>query len=162
MFNPHRKQIASSLIELASKLALFLPLLLIAFDCTFIVNGISLNNQSCNEAARVASVNDPNTAFRQAKSVVDKIMRDWRGKNMISEIRLESVHSKIDSSEFNTSKKYGGPVSGTVTLITVVEIKLMFITWIKNNFSLESSATFPYTYVARPKTDSANSVHLLK
>jgi Flp pilus assembly protein TadG len=136
-----------SIIELAVGLMALIPIVLVIFDLAVIVIGVQINDSTCREAARVAASGNPTDATDRATSVVARA--NLRTSGMLNNFVLQKVTSAV-TSDLTQLGKYGGPVQGTVTVETEVDIKPFVVQFAYNGQSplkFRSRQSFPYTYV---------------
>ena len=124
------------------------PIVLVLFDLTVIVLGVQLNDATCREAARMASIGDPTTSDARAKAVIARANKS--GSSMLSNFVLLKCDSSVTASDINAMKPYGGPVSGTVNVSTEVDIRPFVVHIVYQGTSplkFQSAQTYPITYV---------------
>lgn len=151
----HRKRVGQSIIELAVGLMALIPIVLVIFDLAVIVIGVQINDSTCREAARVAASGDPNQAYDRANAVVQRA--NARAAGMLSNFSLKKSDVTFAPSAPNdpisqvtSLAPYGGPVQGTVSVRTTVQIRPFVVQFAYNGQSpltFQSSQTFPFTYV---------------
>ncbi|HNA74249.1 MAG TPA: hypothetical protein PKW73_12970, partial [Candidatus Obscuribacter sp.] len=102
-------------------LIILVPIVLVLFDLAVIVLGVQINDSTCREAARVASIGDPTDCDKRARAVVARA--NAQGSSMLSNFQMFSCTSTVTPAQVNAMKlNFGGPVSGTVTVVTRVDI----------------------------------------
>jgi Flp pilus assembly protein TadG len=136
-----------SIIELAVGLMALIPIVLVVFDLAVIVIGVQINDSTCREAARVAASGNPSDATARATAVIARA--NLRTSGMLSNFALKKVTSAV-TSDLTQLTAYGGPVQGTVTIETQVDIRPFVVQFAYNGQSplqFRSRQSFPYTYV---------------
>lgn len=150
-----------SIIELVIGLMVLVPIVLLIFDLAVLVLGVQQNDSICREAARVAAAGDPtkaNDLQDRANAVVTRANNNTKG--MLSNFKLISVNTNPSQAAINTqiaqwqvpppgSGNTGGPITGTVTVDTEVDIKPFLVKYAYNGQTLtfRSRQSFPFTYV---------------
>jgi hypothetical protein len=147
-----KRKRGQSIIELAVGLMALIPIVLVVFDLAVIVIGVQINDSTCREAARVAASGNPVDANARAAAVVARA--NQRATGMLSNFVLVSVTNTADMAALtdpnSNINKYGGPVQGTVTVQTEVDIKPFVVQYAYNGKSplkFRSQQSFPFTYV---------------
>ncbi len=136
-----------SIIELAVGLMALIPIVLVVFDLAVIVIGVQMNDSTCREAARVAASGNPADATDRAKAVIARA--NMRTSGMLNNFQLKNVTSTV-TSDLKQLALYGGPVQGTISIETQVDIKPFVVQFAYNGKSplqFRSRQSFPYTYV---------------
>jgi Flp pilus assembly protein TadG len=136
-----------ALVELAVGLVLLLPVALVLLDFAVIVMSVQVNDSICREAARAAATGDPNNASARATAIVNVAKSGDRA--FVSNIRLITVSSTVTAAELAKLTPYGGPVQGSVTVQTSIEVRPFIVQWAYNGKSpliFHSKQTFPYSY----------------
>jgi len=143
-----RKRKGQSLIELAVGLMALIPIVLVIFDLAVIVIGVQINDSTCREAARVAASGDPTDAQARAAAVVARA--NQRAQGMLSNFVLVNVNNTVTAAQMQALQPYGGPVQGTVTVQTEVDIRPFVVQFAysgKSPLTFLSQQSFPFTYV---------------
>jgi len=143
-----------SLVELCCGVMVLVPIVLVLFDLTVIVLGVQLNDSTCREAARVASLGDPTTCSIRAQAVINRA--NTSGSSMLSNFVLVQCASTVTAADITAMQPYGGPISGTVSVITEVDIRPFVVHIVYQGTSplkFRSAQTYPFTYVV-PNTAS--------
>lgn len=146
----------ASIIELAVGLAVILPVVLLLFDLGVVMMGVQINNSVCREAARVAAggnPGDPSGLENRAEAVIKRTNSSATG--MLSNYRLikpitTSPSQSAINQQMNTLRGYGGPVSGTITVETEVDIRPFVVKYAyggKDPLTFRARQTFPFTYM---------------
>jgi hypothetical protein len=142
-----RKAGGQSATELCGGLIVLVPLILVLFDLSVIVLGVQLNDQTCREAARVAALGDPTSASTRAQAVIGRANR--QGSSMLSNFQLINCNSSVSAAQITAMQPYGGPVSGTVSVTTEVDIRPFVVYLVYTGSSplhFQSVQTYPFTY----------------
>lgn len=138
-----------SSVELVCGLIVLIPIVLVLFDLAVIVVGVQINDSTCREAARVASIGDPTDANKRAAAVVARANK--QGSSMLSNFVLVSCTSTVTAAQVTALKaSFGGPVSGTVTAVTEVDIKPFVVQYAYSGgapLKFRATQTYPFTYV---------------
>ncbi|HEY9777341.1 MAG TPA: TadE family protein [Planktothrix sp.] len=149
-----RRKKGQSIVELAVGLMALVPIVLVVFDLAIIVIGVQINDSTCREAARVAASGNPTDANARATAVVARA--NQRSQSMLSNFTLVKVDATTQApwpsmnAQLASLQTYGGPVQGTVTVQTEVDIKPFIVEYAYNGKSplkFVSQQTFPFTYV---------------
>jgi hypothetical protein len=143
-----RKRQGQSIIELAVGLMALIPIVLVIFDLAVIVIGVQINDSTCREAARVAASGDPSDAQARAGAVVARA--NQRAQGMLSNFVLVNVNNTVTPAQMAALQPYGGPVQGTVTVQTEVDIRPFVVQFAysgKSPLTFRSQQSFPFTYV---------------
>lgn len=141
----HRGQ---SLVELTAGLFLVVPIVLVLFDLAVIVMGVQINDSTCREAARMASKGDPTSSNSRATAVINRANN--QGSSMLSKFYLISCNNTVTAADVAALQPFGGPVNGTVTVITEVDIRPFVVALVYQGggpMKFRSSQTYPVTYV---------------
>jgi len=150
----HRRRGQSS-VELVTGLIVLIPVVLVLFDLAVIVLGVQINDQTCREAARVASIGDPTDCTKRADAVVNRANK--QGSSMLSNFQLVSCVSSVSAADIAALQPYGGPVTGTVTVQTKVDIKPFVVQYAYSGGApivFHARQTYPFSYVV-PNTATA-------
>lgn len=151
-----------SIVELCVGLIVLVPIVLVVFDLAVIVMAVQVNDSTCREAARVAASGNvgelatvalnASDIYRRADAVVKRANAQAAG--MLSNFQLESVSTSPATSVIqNTIQSLGltgGPVTGTVTVTTTVEVRPFVVKYAYSGgqpITFRSSQSFPFTYV---------------
>jgi len=154
-----------SLIELVVGLLALIPIVLAIFDLAVIVIAVQMNDSTCREAARVAASGPPDTQDIQQRAGAIITRANKRASAMMSNFQLISATSTASSNyisglQTSNGQTFGGPVNGTVTVITEVDVRPFIVQWCYNGVTplrFRSSQTFPITYVIPNTVGSASS-----
>jgi len=142
-----KRKRGQSIIELAVGLMALIPIVLVVFDLAVIIIGVQINDSTCREAARVAASGNPADANERAAAVVAR--QNLKTSGMLSNFQLKTVNSVV-TSDLVQLQKYGGPVQGTITIETEVDIKPFVVQYAYNGQSplkFRARQGFPYTFV---------------
>lgn len=137
-----------SLIELVLGITALIPIMLTIFDLAVIVIAVQMNDSTCREAARVAASGSPSDIQQRANAIISRA--NARAAGMMSNFVLVSCTTTASANYLNTIGQFGGPVNGTVTVQTEVDVKPFIVQWAYNGVSplkFRSQQTFPFTYV---------------
>ncbi len=137
----------SSFVELVTGLLVLIPISLVLFDLAVIVIAVQINDSTCREAARVAASGNPLDAQTRAMAIIDRANLK---QSMASNFSLVSVNSTISAQDIQAVGVYGGPLEGTVTVETDVQVKPFVVQYIyngQNPLHFRSKQSFPFTYV---------------
>ncbi|MCA0314901.1 MAG: hypothetical protein LCH63_13850 [Candidatus Melainabacteria bacterium] len=138
-----------SSVELVAGLIILVPIILCLFDLAVIVIGVQINDATCREAARVASIGDPTDCNKRAQAIVARA--NAQGSSMLSNFQLQSCTSTISPAQITAMKaNFGGPVSGTVSVVTQVDIKPFVVHYAYSGgapLTFQARQTYPFTYV---------------
>ena len=132
-----------------------IPIVLVIFDLAVIVIGVQVNDSTCREAARVAASGDPNDAQARAAAVVARA--NQRASGMLSNFVLVNVNNTVTAQQMLALQPYGGPVQGTVTVQTEVDIRPFVVQYAyagKSPLTFRSQQSFPFTYVVPNKAQA--------
>jgi hypothetical protein len=162
---PQARTTGQSLIELVVGLLALIPIVLAILDLAVIVIAVQMNDSTCREAARVAASGPPDTQDIQQRSGAIIARANQRGIGMMSNFQLISATSTASSSylngpQINNGQTFGGPVNGTVTVVTEVDVRPFIVQWCYSGVTplrFRSSQTFPITYVIPNTVGSVSS-----
>jgi hypothetical protein len=149
-----RNKKGSSLVEMTAVIAILVPFLAVAAtSVTLLLTAATFSDNLCREAARCASVGPPNAVRKGApESSAQEVVASMSQANpfitispnvLVSEIVLEPI----------PHPPFGGPVDGSVTVITTVNVQLPLLSRLPHTFSWQSRSTVPYTWVMKPCTN---------
>lgn len=160
------KQKGHALIESVMGMIVLMFAFFAVFDLFMIIWGAQMNATTCQAAARAAGRGDPGDAMVRAQAIVDRKGKS-DDKALIANPQLfgpvqvsltnmpRALRDPITGIAFNP----GGPVIGTVTVVTKTVIRpfvLSFLTPDQKTFSVRSEQTFPLTYImpsTKPSSD---------
>jgi len=147
-------QKGSSLVETTAVIAILVPFLTVAgTSVTLLMTAAIFNDNVCREAARCASIGPPNAVREGAPArSAQQVLASMSQANpfiTISPIVLvsENVQQPIPHPPF------GGPVDGSVAVITTVNVQLPLLFRLPHTLSWQSRSTVPYTWVMKPCTN---------
>jgi hypothetical protein len=132
------------------------PIVLVLFDLTVIVLAVQLNDSTCREAARVGAIGDPDATACKNRVLAVINRANKGGSSMLSNFSLVSCTNTVTSGDIAALKPYGGPVNGTVTVVTQVDVKPFVVHLIYAGgpaIVFRSSQAYPFTFVV-PNTAS--------
>ncbi|MBZ0185497.1 MAG: hypothetical protein K8F91_04530 [Candidatus Obscuribacterales bacterium] len=151
---PNRKNKAQSTVELVVGLLVLVPLVLVLFDLAVIVLGVQVNDQTCRQAARAAASGDPNTALSRAQAIIDRANKQQKANSIVNRFTLVTPitfsPSSIPTDADDLAANFGGTVSGTVTVETIVDIYPFVVPIVYSGGSamqFRASQTYPITFV---------------
>jgi hypothetical protein len=133
---------------LTAGLFLVVPIVLVLFDLAVIVMGVQINDSTCREAARMASKGDPTSSTNRATAVINRANN--QGSSMLSQFYLISCNNTVTAADVTALQPFGGPVNGTVTVITEVDIRPFVVALVYQGggpMKFRSSQTYPVTFV---------------
>jgi hypothetical protein len=142
-----RRISGQSATELCTGLIVLVPIVLVLFDLSVIVLGVQLNDATCREAARVAALGDPTSCATRAQAVVNRANN--QGSSMLSNFQLLNCTSTVSAAQITAMQPYGGPVSGTVSCTTEVDIRPFVVYLVYTGSTplhFQSVQTYPFTY----------------
>jgi hypothetical protein len=142
-----RSRRGQSAAELCGGLMLLIPIILVLFDLSVIVLGVQLNDSTCHEAARVASLGDPTNCSTRAQAVITRANK--QGSSMLSNFQLINCTSSVTGADIAAMQPFGGPVSGTVAVTTQVDIRPFVVHLVytgQTPLQFKSNQTYPITY----------------
>ncbi|MBU6453024.1 MAG: hypothetical protein KGS72_14665 [Cyanobacteria bacterium REEB67] len=142
-----RRVNGQSAAELCAGLMLLVPIILVLFDLSVIVLGVQLNDATCREAARVAALGDPTNCSTRAQAVINRANK--QGSSMLSNFQLITCTSSVTAADIAAMQPFGGPVSGTVSVTTRVDIRPFVVHLVYTGSSplhFQSVQTYPFTY----------------
>lgn len=138
-----------SIIELAVGILVLVPIVLVLFDLAVLVLGVQINDSVCRDAARAAASGNPADIKARAQAIVNRVNAQSSG--MLSNFVLKDCStSSVSKQNIDNAKQYGGPVTGTVTVTTQVDIRPFVVTWVYQGgdpLKFNSRQSFPFTYV---------------
>ncbi len=143
--NNIKRSVGFSSLELVVTTMLFIPLTIFSLDLSIIVFGVQINNDTCKEIARVASSGAPANAQTRATAILNQ--RSRTTKSFIT-LKLADLRSTVTPDQAKALEPLGGPIDGSVTAMTEVQVRPLLIDKIINGpISFRASYTIPYTYV---------------
>jgi hypothetical protein len=149
-----RKNKGSSLVEATVVIAMLVPFLTAAAtSVTLLLTAAILNDNLCREAARCASIGPPNAVRKGApqKSAQDLVASMSQANQYIT------ISPKVQVSENLLEPipqlPFGGPVDGSVTVTTTVNVQFPLLPRLPQILSWQSRSTVPYTWVMKPCTN---------
>ncbi len=151
-----RKRLGQSIVELCAGIMVLVPIVLVLFDLTVIVLAVQLNDSTCREAARVGSLGDPDATACQNRVLAVINRANKGGSSMLSNFTLVSCTNTVTAAQVAALSPYGGPVTGTVTVVTQVDVKPFVVHLIYAGgpaIVFRSSQSYPFTFVV-PNTAS--------
>jgi hypothetical protein len=159
LYKKPRSTDATSMIELMCGLIMVVPFILLFVDLTFVYEGVSQNIAVCREAARAAASGPPNALSPGApKARVETILKPYCLQ--AGPLRFNPECSVTETiSQSLPQPPLGGPVEGTVTVRTTVEIFMPFILKIfysPGGMKFTATETLPYSY-AMPASQPASA-----
>jgi hypothetical protein len=159
MNNTMRKT-GQSLIEVLVGITVLIPVALLMLDLTMIVWAVQSNDVLCRSAARAAANGNPAQATSRAQTVIDRARAGSLGRMISNFLLVSPVETKITGSpksEIDVALEKqvnpGGPVSGSTTVTTEVEVKpfMVHMFYGKTSLRFRAQQTFPISYVMPPE-----------
>jgi hypothetical protein len=126
------------------------PIVLVLFDLTVIVLAVQLNDSTCREAARVGAIGSPDATACQNRVLAVINRANKSGSSMLSNFKLVSCNNTVTAADLAKLSTYGGPVNGTVSVITEVDVKPFVVHLIYAGgpaLKFRSSQSYPFTFV---------------
>jgi hypothetical protein len=159
------KRRGQSIVELCVGLMVLVPIVLLVFDLAVIVMAVQVNDSTCREAARVAAsgnlgdLGPPKSLplngsdiYKRADAVVKRANTQSAG--ILSNFKLQSVTTTPPEASIAATITSlgvtGGPVSGTVTVVTTVEVRPFLVKYAYSGGAplvFQSAQSFPFTFV---------------
>jgi len=146
----------SSLLELSVGLVVLIPIVLFLFDLCVIVLNVQVNDSTCREAARIAASGNPLDAQARAMAVINRA--NSSPSSMLSNFTLLNLNSTVTAQDISALGTYGGPVKGTVTVTTQVDVRPFIVQYVfagKAPLRFISKQSFPFTYLVPNTTPAA-------
>ncbi|MBX9686811.1 MAG: hypothetical protein K2X27_08925 [Candidatus Obscuribacterales bacterium] len=156
---PARASLGQALIELAAGLLVFLPLVLLAIDCSVIMIAVSSNEAACRDAARAASSGPPGLAVTGPAHTLTAGARPYkRALSVIKDLYAAAGFLKISENLKVTEllrsplpqAPEGGPYIGEISVETTAEVYPPFLIRVFSEngcFQFKSTQKYPFTYV---------------
>ena len=138
---------AQSLIEFVLATTVVIPILLLAIDSFLILSAMQLNDATCKEAARQASIGDPRWALARAQQIVDGTLNS--GESRFS-LHLVAAKTTVEKSQLEALSPYGGNAPGLINVTTEVEVKPLVLHWFlgeQARLRFQTTSEIPSTYV---------------
>lgn len=132
-------------VELVIGLIVLIPVILLLFDLSTIAIAVQMNDSTCREAARAAASAAPAQAPARAQAIASAAQQRSFG-SMASNFRVVAVTSTAPT----LTSQYRGPVSGTVTVQTEVDVRPFLVQWAyesRGPLQFRSLQSYPITYV---------------
>jgi hypothetical protein len=127
---------------------ILIPIVLVLFDLCVIVMAVQVNDATCREAARVAAAGNPNDMQLRAQAVVNRANASAVG--MCSNFVLANIASTVSPADLSRFTKYGGTVTGTVSVETDVDVRPFVVKYAFSGgkpLQFRSQQSFPFTCV---------------
>jgi hypothetical protein len=149
-----RNKKGSSLVETTAVIAILVPFLAVAAtSVTLLLTAVTFNDNLCREAARCASVGPPNAVSKGAPAQsAQQVVASMSQANPYISISPNVLVSE-NVQEPIPHPPFGGPVDGSVTVITTVDLQLPLLSRLPHTLSWQSRSTVPYTWVMKPCTN---------
>jgi hypothetical protein len=128
------RNVGQSLVELVVGIAVLIPIMLVIFDLAVIVIAVQMNDSTCREAARVAASGSPSDVQQRANAIVARA--NARASSMMSNFTLVSYSNTAPTNYMSTIGQFGGPINGTVTIKTQVDVRPFIVQWAYAGVSL--------------------------
>ena len=145
-----RKRLGQSIVELCAGIMVLVPIVLVLFDLTVIVLAVQLNDSTCREAARVGAIGDPDATACKNRVLAVINRANKGGSSMLSKFMMVSCTNTVTPAQIAALSPYGGPVTGTVSVVTQVDVKPFVVHLIYAGgpaLQFRSSQSYPFTYV---------------
>lgn len=147
-----------SLIEVTAGLIVLVPVVIVLIDLSVILLGVQTNDANCRNAARAAAEGDPAEASFRAQAVMNRSNLQANqplisGSRLILPVEVKISSRPLTEPDIATGKQMntGGPVTGTATVTTEVEIRPFIVHMMyggKSPLKFTSRQSFPMSYVA--------------
>ena len=149
-----RKNQGSSLFEMTAVIAIIVPFLSVAAtSVTLLLTAANLNDNLCRQAARCASIGPPDAVCKGAPAKsVGQLLASLSRENPFITISPKVFVSETVQQPI-PRQPYGGPIDGSVTVITTVNVHLPLLSQLQQKVSWQSRSTVPYTWVMKPCTN---------
>lgn len=149
-----RNNRGSSLVETTAVIAILIPFLtVVASSVALLLTATTFNDNLCREAARCASVGPPDAVREGAPAgTAQQVVASMSQANPFITISPKVLVSE-NIQEPIPHLPFGGPVDGSVTVTTTVNVQLPLLSRLPRTFSWQSSSTVPYTWVMKPCTN---------
>jgi uncharacterized protein (UPF0333 family) len=138
-----------SIIELAVGIIVLVPIVLVLFDLAVLVLGVGINDSVCRDAARAAASGSPTDIQARAEAIINRM--NAKSSSMLSNFKL--IGCKMDGisqQDIQNAQQFGGPVTGTVTVTTEVEIRPFVVKVVYQGdkpLVFRARQCFPFTFV---------------
>lgn len=152
----------SSLIELVLGLIALIPVVLVIFDLSVIAIAVQVNDSTCREAARAAATGNPLDAQTRAQTIINRA--NTNQSMLCSNFMLVSALSTVTPQDIAALGTFGGPVTGTVTVKTDVQVRPFIVQYAftgKSPLHFQSQQSFPFTFQV-PNTSTSSCLPLRK
>lgn len=137
-----------STLELVLGITVMSLVALLVLDAALLAYSMSLNDDSCKEAARQASRGPISEAPKRARAVIENLAR--KGSAPFVNLRLVSFENSIKEADLQKLGLYQGVVNGTITVETEVAPTLPLVSgWMLPQVRLRSRHVFPVTHIVR-------------
>jgi hypothetical protein len=155
-----RRRNGQSLIEVTVGIVIFVPIFLVLFDLSVILFAVQQNESVCRNAVQSAASGDPSEAKSRALAVIEQHNRSSHshlvgGYRLNEPIEVHITSSPVPVQDIITENMVsaGGPVTGTVTASTEVDVKPFVVQAVytgKSPLTFRSKQSFPIKYVLAP------------
>ncbi len=144
-----------SLIEVTVGIVALVPLVLFLIDFSLVVWSIQSNDTTCRDAVRAAACGDPADATARAQAALNEAgQRDPRAmisnSVLVSSVDVQVTGKPVPQIDeaLNNTFNPGGPVTGTVTATTEVEVRPFVLQgFLPRKVTFRSQHSCPITYV---------------
>ena len=146
-----------SLIEVVLGIAVLIPILLTLLDFSCLFLALQSNESICRSAVRAAAAGDPHDARVRASAVVDSANKKSRSPLVSNFSLIEPCLVNITSEPAaredpltGNMTNLGGPVKGTVTITTNVDVRPFVIGLFwggKLPLKLQARHVFPISFI---------------
>lgn len=153
-----KRSLAQSSIELVIGLIFLVPLILAFVDLAAVVLAVQVNDSTCREAARVASIGDPRDWQLRANAVIARA--NQKGSSMLSNFQLDTPNCMCTISAWQVQQLeppngYGGTLTGVVKVQTLVRVQPFCVKFFQfnggNPLIFKSMQVYPITFVVPNK-----------
>jgi len=150
----HRKGIGSSFIELCTGIAIMVPIILVLFDCAILIMGVEANDTNCRMAARAAAAGSPDDAKLRAQTIIldkNSALSMVSNSQLVEPVGVEVLSQPETEKDLAKEREVclGGPVIGTTTVTTQVQIRPLLIHRLYGGTSpitFTATHSFPISY----------------
>lgn len=137
-----------STLELLLAMTLISLIAVLVFDAFVLAYCLSLNDDTCKEAARQASRGPTAEAAKRARAVVDRLTN--RASSRFVSVRLVSFDTSVKQNDLENLGLYQGVIDGTVSVETEATPNLPIVSGsMLPQLRLRARHVFPVTHVLR-------------
>ena len=134
-------------IEFAISATLIIPVVMLFIDSFLILSAMQINDLACAEAARLASTGDPRLVEARAYQIISQTVAPGQGTYSL---RLLTATTTVQESQMQALLPFGGPISGTVSVSTEIEVNPFILGWFVGGqmpIHFRAQQIVPTTYV---------------